>query len=69
MFDWILNTPQNSAITITFYLYQNIKNAARMTFYFTSEKLLFKDTLAVSENRTTFTTELQNYPVTLDNLE
>ena len=34
---------------MTFYLYQNIKNAARMTLYFASEKLFFRKTLAYSE--------------------
>ena len=29
---------------MTFYVYQNIKNAARMTLYFASEKIFFKKT-------------------------
>ena len=49
MFDWVLNTPQEQAIIMTFYLYQNIKDAARMTLYFALEKLFFKKTLAESE--------------------
>ena len=39
---------------MTFYLYQNIKNAARMTFYFAWEKLFFKETLADSETELHF---------------
>ena len=54
MFDWVLNTPQDQAIIITFYLYQNIKNAARTTLYFASEKLVFKKTLADSETELHF---------------
>ena len=54
MFDWVLNTPQVQAIIMTFYLYQNIKNAARMTFYFAWEKLFFKKTLADSETELHF---------------
>ena len=34
---------------MTFYLYENIKIAARMTFYFGSEKLFFWKTLAYSD--------------------
>ena len=36
-------------IIMTFYLYQNIKNAAKMTLHFASEKLFFKNTLPSSE--------------------
>ena len=39
---------------MTFYLYQNIENAARMTLYFASEKLFFKKALADSETELHF---------------
>ena len=39
---------------MTFYLYQNTKNAARMTLYFASEKYILKKILADSETKLHF---------------
>ena len=44
----------NDTIFMTFFLHQNIKNAATMTLYFASEKLFFKKTLAYSETELHF---------------
>ena len=39
---------------MTFEVYQSTKNAARMTMYFASEKLFFKETLAYAETELHF---------------
>ena len=43
---------------MTFYLYQNIKNAAMMTLYFASEKLFLKKTLAYSDTELHFSRDI-----------
>ena len=48
----------NDIIMMTFYLYQNIKNAAMMTLYFASEKLFLKKTLAYSDTELHFSRDI-----------
>ena len=67
MFDWFLIRHRiklllNDTTIMTFYLYQNINNAAIMTLLLASENYFFKKKLADSE------IEL-HFHVTLDNLE
>ena len=44
----------NDTIIMTFYLYQNVRNNAKMTLYLASKKLCFKKTLGDSETELHF---------------